>query len=107
MVKTKTGLAELVDKYGPGRNPRCNGSSTPATLLCDDGDGHYAVWKFTGTLDDAASAVASLYTSDDMIVEHVTRGRLDAIPTPDDFWIEGSDGWLEPNLNKYPEILAY
>ena len=110
--KTKSGSVELIDTYGHGKNAKGNWSAAPATLICDDGDGHYDVWKFTGKLDDAAKAVAGFYTGSDglYIVEHITRGRLDAVPVPNDFWIEdSSDSWSDckPALDKYPHTVAY
>tara|TARA_R110002074_G_scaffold387510_2_gene569694 strand:- start:696 stop:1040 length:345 start_codon:yes stop_codon:yes gene_type:complete len=109
---TKSGSVELVDSYGNGKSERGNWSSTPATLICDDGDGYYDAWKYSGKLDDAVEAVAGFYTGSDglYIVEHITRGRLDAVPVPDDFWIEdSSDSWsdVKPNLKKYSNAVAW
>jgi hypothetical protein len=109
---TKSGSVELIDSYGHGKSESGNWHSAPATLICDDGDGHYDTWKFTGKLDDAVEAIAGLYTRNDgrYIVEHVTRGRLDAVPVPDDFWIEDdSDSWsdVKPDLKKYPNAVAW
>ena len=110
--KTKSGSVELIDSYGHGKSARGNWASAPATLICDDGDGHYDVWKYSGKLDDAVETVAKFYTGNDglYIVEHITRGRLDTVPVPDDFWIEdSSDSWsdVKPNLDKYPHTVAY
>ena len=107
---TKSGSVELIDSSEAWS--LFPGDSAPATLICDDGDGHYDTWEFTGKLDDAVEAIAGLYTRNDgrYIVEHVTRGRLDAVPVPDDFWIEDdSDSWsdVKPDLKKYPNAVAW
>ena len=110
--KTKSGSVELIDSYGHGNSERGNWSAAPATLICDDADGHYDVWKFTGKLNDAVQAVAGFYTRNDgrYIVEHITKGRLDTVPVPDDFWIKDtSDSWsdVKPDLKKYPNAVAW
>ena len=76
---TKSGSVELVDSYGNGKSERGNWSSTPATLICDDGDGYYDAWKY------------AVPVPDDFWIE------------------DSSDSWsdVKPNLKKYSNAVAW
>ena len=110
--QTKSGIVELVDQWGHGKAASGDWHSAPATLICDDGDGHYDAWKYSGKLEDAADAVAGFYCNDDgsYVVKHDPKGRIEAIPTPDDFWIDDDTDSLsdfKPDLERYPNVIAW
>ena len=88
------------------------GRKRPATLITDDGDGHYRQWEYTGHLNDALVTLARL--------EKFISGGYDAHVAirngagyyveraPDDFWIEDAErGEFVPNLTAYPDVIAY
>ena len=57
--RTPTGFVELLNTWGHGRGTPGN-ARRPATLITDDGDGHYQQWKYTGKLIDALVTLARL-----------------------------------------------
>jgi hypothetical protein len=107
--RTPTGFVELLNTWGHGRGTPGN-ARRPATLITDDGDGHYQQWKYTGKLIDALVTLARL--------EKFISGNYDAHVAirsgagyyveraPDDFWIEQGDEFA-PNLAAYPDVIAY
>lgn len=44
MRGTKSGLVEIVDKWGHGKGPRGEWYRTPCVTVSDDGDGHETAW---------------------------------------------------------------
>lgn len=107
--RTPTGLVELLSTWGHGKGTPAN-AHRPATLITDDGDGHYQQWKFTGDLNDALVTLARLE-------KFIRRGGHVAIrdgnryyveTAPDDFWVEDEErGESVPNLSAYPNVIAY
>ena len=55
--RTPSGFVQLVQEWGPGKGTPAN-AKRPATLITDDGDGHYQQWKYTGKLTDALVTLA-------------------------------------------------
>jgi hypothetical protein len=117
--RTPTGSVELLSSWGHGQGVPAN-TERPATLVTDDGDGHYQQWKFTGDLNDALVTLARLEkfitgNYDPHVAVRCGAGyRIE--PTPDDFWIDERTGkppsddefeQLVPNLAAYPGVIAY
>lgn len=105
--RTESGFVELLSSWGHGRgipgNPR-----RPATLITDDGDGHYQQWGYTGRLADALLTLARLERSiraGDHVAVRYGHGYY-VERAPDDFWIE-RDGEFSANLAAYPDVIAY
>ncbi len=109
--RTPTGFVELLSSWGDGKGTPAN-ENRPATLVTDDGDGHYEQWKYTGKLDDALVTLARLdkHISGSYDPPYVAI-RLGAgyyiERAPEDFWIENSEGEFAPNLEAYPDVIAY
>lgn len=103
--ETSTGHIEIVDQWGHGKAPKRNWSSRPATLVVDDGDGHYTAWAFTGNRRDAAVTAARFDLRAEKIAVLSGAGVTIENP-PADFWIEAA-GDLQPNLTAYPDVIAY
>lgn len=58
---TKTGSIELLDSWGHGRAAKGDWGRRPATLIADDGDGHFDAWSYTGDRNDAATTIAGFF----------------------------------------------
>lgn len=105
--KTKTGWIELVDSWGHGKASNGKWHSAPATLVAEDGDGHYDAWKFSGDKKDAAVKIAEFLDKADMVV-CLEGNSVVAQRAPGDFWTEDEGkGEFIPNLSKYPDVIAY
>ena len=99
--RTHSGHVEFICAWGHGKgspgNPR-----RPATLITDDGDGHYQQWKYEGKLDDALKTLAR-------IERRITDGGGDyvAMRYGNGYVIEDApeDFWNDPA--KYPNIIVY
>ena len=107
--KTQTGLVELLSTWGHGKGVGGN-PWRPATLITDDGDGHYQQWKFTGKLFDALVTLAQLeprIQGHGGFVARVDGNGYVVEPAPDDFWVEQENGDFVPNLAAYPDVIAY
>ena len=105
--RTETGLTQLVCEWGNGKGsePKTN---RPATIVTNDGDGHYQQWSFTGRIEDALVTLARLE-------KPIRKGGHVAIregagycveSEPDDFWIEENDKFY-PNLAAYQNAIAW
>ena len=102
----KSGYVALLDSWGHGRYARGNWSVRPATIIVDDGDGHYSAWQHSGQRSDALSCLATL-----VIVQRGDRigfvedGNIQFRSEPD-FWCEQNDDFV-PDLNRFPNAIAY
>jgi hypothetical protein len=105
-IHTANGSAQLIGSWGNGKAPAKNFGAMPATLVADNGDGHYDAWKITGPMMDQAREIARYYVKGERVVEY-SGGRLVAVNQPEDFWIELPNGDFAENTAKYPEILAW
>lgn len=104
---TTTGHIELLDRWGHGKPARGDWRSRPATVIVDDGDGHYTAWAYTGALRDAATVAARFdMRNDGRHVAVLSGNEVSMEPTPDDFWIEIDDGFT-PNTARYSNVVAY
>ena len=105
--KTASGHIELLDQWGHGKSARGNWALRPATIISDDGDGHYAAWSYTGHIRDAASTAGAFGLRNDGRYVAVLSGSTVSMETPpDDFWVD-RDGSFEPDTAKYPDVVAY
>jgi len=107
--KTADGYITLIDQWGHGRAARGDWNFAPATLISDDGDGHYTAWKVEGSLR-AAAEVAGRFDlpSSGNHVMMFSGSSVWAVATPDAFWVEdGQTGDVEPNLAAHPDVVAY
>ena len=96
--RTPSGYVEFICKWGHGKGSPGN-ARRPATLITDDGHGHYQQWKYEGKLDDALKTLARLERRLDNDRVAVKYGAGYVIESaPDDFWNDPS---------KYPDIIAY
>lgn len=81
---------ELLATWGHGK-PRPEGLiERDGVLICDDGDGHYDAWAFTGDKREAALLIASVTRfrpSDETLLLVLGEGGLEAIGRSD--WAEG------------------
>lgn len=106
---TPTGFVELLSTWGHGKGAWAN-AHRPATLITDDGDGHYQQWKFTGDLNDALVTLARLekfIRGGDHVAIREGNGYY-VERAPDDFWVEDEErGEFVPNLAAYPNVIAY
>lgn len=92
---TATGMIELVDSWGHGKVASGDWHKSPATIIVDDGDGHYDAWRFTGARKDAVAKAASFVSTRDGQYVIVDDGdEVFALQTPDDLFpaIEWEDG---------------
>ena len=106
--KTRTGHIELLDQWGHGKAAKADYATRPATLISDDGDGHFYAWSVTGDMRDAAKTAASFdLRNDGRYVAELDGNRVSMVPPPDGFWIETEDGDFVPDLAKYPNVVAY
>ena len=97
---TKTGHVEFISEWGHGKGRQIN-PKRPATIITDDGDGHYQAWGYTGDQLDALKTLAGLE-------RRLTSGDGYVLESaPEDFWIENGDGDFKPNTNMYPRIIAW
>jgi hypothetical protein len=107
--RTPSGFVELLSVWGHGKGTPAN-AHRPATLITDDGDGHYQQWKYTGQLDDALVTLARLekFITGNYDAHVAVRSGAGYIvqPAPVDFWIE-RDGEFVPNLAAYPDVIAF
>ena len=112
---TKTGRITLVDCYGHGKWPKNHAANAPAHLTIEY-DGRTTVWRFTGSLRDAAEIAAQLDCPENGERIGVLRGNhvsFDA--TPDDFWLDEQTGGaatdetlqMTPNTAKYSDAVAW
>lgn len=62
---TASGHIEMLDKWGHGRAPSGDWHNRPATLIDDDGDGHYSAWAYSGDKLDAARKLAEFFRPGD------------------------------------------
>jgi len=107
--KTADGFITLVDQWGHGRAAQGDWYNAPATIVTDDGDGHYTAWRVEGSIR-AAAEVAGRFDlpSNGRYVMMLNGTSVDATATPDDFWITvGHYGDMGPNLEVYPNAVAY
>jgi hypothetical protein len=104
---TPTGHVVLVSSWGHGKGTPAN-ARRPATLIVDDGDGHYQQWRYTGTLNDALVTLAhlerSIQSGDRVALREGNGYRVTR--APDGFWVE-QDGEFVPNLADYPNVIAF
>ena len=106
--RTASGSITLRDQWGHGKAARCDWYSTPATIVVDDGDGHYTAWSYTGRMRDAAETAARFDLRNDGRYVAVLEGTsVNMQQPPADFWIVQPDGSVEPNTAAHPEVLAY
>lgn len=81
---------ELLDSWGHGRARSGDWTARPATLICDDGDGHYDAWAFTGDKREAALLIANVtrFTgADEPRLVIIEGNSIEAIGR--DQWAEG------------------
>jgi len=79
---------ELLDQWGHGKGPRGDWTARPATLIADDGDGHYDAWAYTGDKREAAMIIAGFFKAGcdvQLIVLEDTR----VFPVDRHDWSEG------------------
>ena len=112
---TKTGRITLVDCYGHGKLPKNHAANAPAHFTVEY-DGLTSVWRFTGSLRDAAETAAQFDCPENGERIGVLRGNhvsFDA--TPDDFWLDTETGdvatdetlQMTPNTAKYSDAVAW
>lgn len=103
---TKSGTIELITQWGHGRGVPVH-PNRPAIIVTDDGDGHYAAWKFTGALRAAAERLAAFDADKGFSVlngNHLTLMPWDSCP---DAWIiENEDSDPVFNWAKYPNAIG-
>lgn len=110
---TKSGSIEHLDAWGHGRPARGNWGRRPATIITDDGDGHYQAWSVEGSMRDAAETLGGFMVNarnrgavavfdGAKAVELITEGRGGF----EDFWIVTDDG-VEPDLDNNPDMVAW
>lgn len=86
--RTDSGYIELLDTWGHGRAPNGDWYNRPATLIADDGDGHYEAWAYEGAKADAAMALAMRERDFDEPVLWVLEGNsVTPLRRPD--WADG------------------
>lgn len=106
--RTKSGLIELLGQWGHGKAAPANYANRPATLISDDGDGHFCAWAVTGDMRDAAEVAARFDLRNDGRRVAVLEGNcVSMVNTPDDFWTETESGDFVENLAAYPDVVAY
>jgi hypothetical protein len=106
---TRDGSITFLDAWGHGRAPKSAAwySGRPATLIVDDGDGHYEAWTVEGSIKAAAEKAASFFRMSDTVAM-LEGSTLIAVKAPDDFWIEDEEaGEFRPNLAKYPNAVRF
>jgi len=85
--RTDTGYVELIGKWGHGQGDKKHFARMPATLILDDGDGHYSAWRVHGSMRDAAVVLGSLYTGPGPGKVAIHRGPWVTVKdAPDGFW---------------------
>jgi hypothetical protein len=98
--RTASGAIDLVDEWGHGRNARGDWSFAPATIVVDDGDGHYSAWRYTGRKRDAiATAARFLRAPDPMVI--VCFGN-DVYPVGRADWVDGVDELTDYEYRYHP-----
>ena len=86
--RTATGGIEQVDTWGHGRVAHGDWYSAPATIVVEDGDGHYTAWRYTGQKNDAIVVASQFIGGDVEIVLMVCEGNsVFPVRRPD--WVDG------------------
>lgn len=94
---TKTGYVKLVSHWGHGKGDPVH-PRRPCIIECDDGDGHYDAWLYTGRHADAIETLAPLYASGNGLVFKTGFG-IERIDTPPWFWVETENGDFVPDTS--------
>jgi hypothetical protein len=106
--RTPTGHVAFIAKWGHGQGSPIN-PRRPATITTNDGDGHYAGWRYVGNQLDALTTLARrerrLSSGSGCVAVRYNNGYV-LESAPDDFWIE-EDGEFRPNIAAYPNIIAW
>ncbi len=105
---TRDGSITLLDSWGHGRAPKSRSIyHRHATLIVDDGDGHYDAWAIEGSIKAAAEKAATFFRMGDTVAM-LDGSTLTGVRVPDDFWIEDEEaGEFRPNLAKYPNAVGF
>lgn len=85
--RTASGAIESVDAWGHGRTASGDWYSAPATIVVDDGYGHYTAWRYTGQKHDAIVTAAGFVSADDRLVIVAEGNSVFPVRRPD--WAEG------------------
>lgn len=116
--RTESGHIERLACGGHGRPfDHVTWGRRPATLVTDDGDGHYEAWAYTGRREHAAEKLAGFLLGDraDRVVTRY-GSNLEVEDAPEGFWINAESGEPlssdvheqgEPNLKTFPQVIAW
>ncbi len=108
--KTNSGYISLIATQAAGRDWDADFDRSRSDLIySDDGDGELTVWEFTGDIRDSAKTLGSfdIDISCGNRVAYFEGDTVRVIYTPEEFWIEQDDRDFKPNLEAYPNVVAF
>lgn len=111
---TASGSITLLAKWGHGRACSID-TSRPATILADDGDGHYEAWAVRGKMRDAAMTLAGFLPDSSTKIVTFDGREVRYEDAPEDFWLDKETGLPStdeteesvPNLAAHPSAIAW